>query len=178
MADRGGPRDARIPRPACSARSVGIPCRRALSRRAFLRSTAALRRALAARDQARRLPGNRSEGRQASRATCTDDHLLPRAVGMPRSSSAAAMARIELNTGRLKLLEWSGRPHCRLRARSPPSCSCLCPSIEPHGSRPSCTPRRSAAARTAFVRAGLARIRSALRSVSRRYGRASVLRVW
>ena len=32
----------------------------------------------------------------SNRDTCTDDHLPPRAVGMPRSLSAAAMARNDL----------------------------------------------------------------------------------
>jgi hypothetical protein len=52
-----------------------------------------------------------------------------------------------------KAPEWSGRHIARLRTRFPTQLLVPWPSIEPHGSRPSFTPRRLAAARTAFVRA-------------------------
>ena len=96
----------------------------------------------------------------SNRITCVGDHWRPCAAGMPRSSSAAAMARSDVQPLACSSLMVGARSSARLRACSwraaVPSARCLAVSRAPR-SPPSFTPRRLAAASAARVRSEMRR---------------------
>ena len=76
-------------------------------------------------------PSKGTAAASSNRATCTDDHLPPRAVGMPRSLSAAAMARNDSKPAAWSSLMIGTRSAARLRA-----CSWTYLAEPHHGARP------------------------------------------
>ena len=93
--------------------------------------------------------------RSSRRETRTADHLPPRAAGMPRASSSAAMTRNDTQPAAFSSFTMSARSDARAcalaRWAALPAARAFAVSFTPR-LPPSFTPRRLAAAKAAFVR--------------------------